>query len=245
MHRDGATPTTGFVKRWLVASLLLNALLVGVGLFTLSRIPVVLEAQRAGRAERLGSQFAIVHAEPGKVVFVGDSITQGGLWSEIYASADVLNRGVGGDTTAHLLARAGEIHALAPRKLFVMIGINDLNRGVARAETFTHLEQLFDGFDREIPETEIYLQSVLPVNDDWRISIRPSDIDAINQKLVAEAAARGYTFVDLRPAFTAADGQLRRSLSNDGIHLLGEGYAVWRAALAQQGIDVRPAPATP
>lgn len=216
------------MKKFLIASLALNLLAIVAAAVAAIQLPGAIERFTAANAERRVTQFEILGGPKGSVVFVGDSITQGGLWGELFANPRVLNRGIGGDATQDLLNRADQIHALSPRKLFLMIGINDLNQGVELETTFSNLEGLFDGFDRELPKSRVYLQSVLPVNEDWFRPIDPADVEAINEKLRAEADARGYQFVDLRPLFSDENGQLKRDYSNDGIHLLGGAYAVWR-----------------
>lgn len=220
------------MKKWLVGSLVLNVLFVAGLVATWIFLPSIVRSLRAGQVERLHTQFAEWTEPSGGVVFVGDSITAGGLWGEIFPGTGARNRGIGGDTTEDVLARIGQVHALRPEKLFLMIGINDLNRGVPRAETFANLRALFDGFDAQLPDTEIFVQSVLPVNEDWRIEVAAADLDAVNEHLAREARTRGYTFVDLWPVFAGPDGKLLRPLSNDGIHLVGKGYAQWRDAIA-------------
>jgi lysophospholipase L1-like esterase len=219
------------VKKLLVASLALNLLLVAgiVVAFALEHTPKTFARRNA---ERRVSQFELLAREEGGIVFLGDSITQGGLWSELFDAPGVRNRGIGGDTTRDLLERAAQIHSLRPSKLFLMIGINDLNTGMDRDDTFANLDALFDGFDRELPKTKVYVQSVLPVNDSWWVPIDPADIDAINDELRTESDARGYTFVDLRPHLSDASGLLDPAYTNDGIHLTGAGYEVWRQQIA-------------
>lgn len=223
------------MKKWLIASLLLNVLLISSWLYIrYTWFPAVMERGRVGVSDSRIGQFEMSREIGGArgVVFFGDSITQGGLWSELFPDQRALNRGIGGDTTTHLLERVDQIYDLEPDKLFLMIGINDLNTDMPRAETFANLDRLFDGFDARIPGTRIYVQSVLPINDDWVNALDPADIDAINEKLIAEAGARGYEFVDLRSVFTDATGKLDRSLSYDGIHLGGAGYGRWREQIA-------------
>lgn len=218
------------MKKLLVASLVLNVVLVLMIAVTvlLERTPKTFARRNA---ERRVGQFALFAEERGGIVFLGDSITQGGLWAELFEGPQTRNRGIGGDTTRDLLGRAAQVHALQPSKLFLMIGINDLNTGIDRAETFANLDELFDGFDRELPKTGIYVQSVLPVNESWWVPIDAADIDAINEKLRGEAEARRYTFVDLRPHFADEAGLLDPAYTNDGIHLTGAGYEVWRARI--------------
>lgn len=217
--------------KWLIASLALNALLIlgaVVAVFTLSRL---VTGAQATQAERWRSQFDLPSTRHG-IVFLGDSITEGGHWNELLQNPEAINRGIGGNTTADVLARLQQIYPLQPRQLFLMIGINDLNRGVPVAETLENYRRLFDGLATHLPHTQVLVQSVLPVNDDWFFDVDGADILRINRFLKEEAGRRGHVFVDLYPAFSDERGQLLRTLSNDGIHLLGAGYALWRDRIA-------------
>lgn len=60
---------------------------------------------------------------------------------------------------------------------------------------------------------------------------RRLEVEALNREIERLARAHGAGFVDLYPRFLGPDGSLRRDLSNDELHLLGPGYAVWSEAL--------------
>ena len=61
-----------------------------------------------------------------KVVFLGNSITQGGGdWNKRYNSEVIVNRGVSGDFTNGVLQRLDEIIFYRPTSVFIMIGINE------------------------------------------------------------------------------------------------------------------------
>lgn len=161
------------------------------------------------------------------VVFLGDSLTWEGSWPEYFPDLVVANRGVGGDRVSDLTARLDGVAALRPEKLFIMAGINDLNFSRAPAEVIEDYEILFDAVKRSSPGTEVYLQSVLPTNDTWVVDVPAAHLDELNAYLSAEAAERGWTFIDLRPSFTGPGGRLPDELTNDGIHLRGDGYRLW------------------
>jgi hexosaminidase len=112
--------------------------------------------------------------------------------------------------------------------LFLMIGVNDLNQGLPVAKTLANYSRLFDDFAARLPGTRIYVQSVLPINDQWRWGADNAGIAQLNAFLQAESARRRYTWIDLNTDFRDRDGKLRAELSNDGIHLLGAGYRLWR-----------------
>ena len=214
-------------KMALIASLLLNVLLIVVGAIGFNFMQGVLGETMGQLFERRVDAFAASRIENPDVLFLGDSITHEGSWSEYFPGLTVINRGIGGDTVQHLLDRFENIVPLDPEKLFLMIGINNLNSGHATEEIIALYGELFDRFDREIPDTRIYVQSVLPTNSEWIFSIDLNDVATLNAFLESEAANRGYRFVNLDPVFADATGQLRTELSNDGIHIGGDGYRVW------------------
>ena len=179
------------------------------------------------RAERIRSQFDIHSNEPVKVVFLGDSITEGGYWNEIFPSVNIVNRGIGGDTTGNVLDRIDQVFKLKPEKIFLMIGVNDLNRKLGPNVAISNYIKLFDLIDKKLPTTDLYIQSVLPVNNLWKI-IDNTYIPALNVTLKDQANQRGYTYIDLHSKFSNSNGELKYNLSNDGIHLLGTGYELWR-----------------
>jgi lysophospholipase L1-like esterase len=218
-------------KKLFIASLLVNVLLIAGAIWAGVELMHVAHTFTRIAGERWRTQFEILTESKHGVVFLGDSITEGGHWSELFRSAEVLNRGIGGDTTQDVLDRVEQIYALQPARLFLMIGVNDLNQGVAIETTLANYRELFDGFARNLPETRVFVQSVLPVSARWRTGAKNADIDRLNEFLRAESTARGYTFVDLHAQFSDGSGALRAELSNDGIHLLGTGYMLWRDSI--------------
>ena len=62
----------------------------------------------------------------GDIIFVGNSITDGGEWSELFNDLKIKNRGISGDVTAGVIHRLDEIARRKPAKVFLQIGTNDL-----------------------------------------------------------------------------------------------------------------------
>jgi lysophospholipase L1-like esterase len=185
-----------------------------------------------GMTERRLSQFEVLSTNPVAVVFVGDSITEGGLWSEWLPGVDVINRGISGNTTQDILDRMPHIVSVRPDKLFLMIGVNDLNKRLGAAVALRNYTTLFDLIDAQLPNTEVYIQSVLPVNAVWPL-IDNTHIPTLNAALVQHADERGYRYIDLHSVFSDAEGALKPDLSNDGIHLLAPGYRLWRSQILE------------
>ena len=180
-----------------------------------------------GMTERRLSQFEALSATHAAVVFVGDSITEGGLWSEWLPGVDVINRGISGNTTQDILDRMHHIVSVKPDKLFLMIGVNDLNKRLGAAVALANYTKLFDLIDAQLPDIEVYIQSVLPVNAVWPL-IDNTHIPTLNAALAQHADERGYRYIDLHSVFSDEEGALKPDLSNDGIHLLAPGYRLWR-----------------
>jgi lysophospholipase L1-like esterase len=185
-----------------------------------------------GMTERRLSQFEALSATHAAVVFVGDSITEGGLWSEWLPGVDVINRGISGNTTQDILDRMPHIVSVRPDKLFLMIGVNDLNKRLGAAVALRNYTTLFDLIDAQLPNTEVYIQSVLPVNAVWPL-IDNTHIPTLNAALARHADERGYRYIDLHSVFADAEGALKPDLSNDGIHLLAPGYRLWRGQIIE------------
>jgi hypothetical protein len=105
-------------KRWLLwTSLALNALaaLVVATFLFIGPHRIAAWVLRPAR-ERLVSFFAANPIAPGQVVFLGDSLTDGARWDELFPGIPVRNRGVPADTTADVLARLDQVTAGSRRR---------------------------------------------------------------------------------------------------------------------------------
>lgn len=162
----------------------------------------------------------------GDILFIGDSITQGARWNEMFAGLPVRNRGISGDRTDDILRRIDHLTAAPARKVFLKIGTNDIGTGVEESKTLTNYATILDTLQRELPETKVYVQSILPREAENR-----ARVERLNREIAAMAAQRGLTFIDLYPAFLAEDGSIRDELTYDELHLSGEGYRVWQREL--------------
>ena len=179
------------------------------------------------------SLFEVLPVGPEDIVFVGNSITDGCEWRELFDNQHVKNRGISGDTTMGVYDRLGAILPGHPAKLFLMIGINDLSRGIAAQTVVENTRRILERIRKESPSTRVYLQSLLPVSDAYGLfaghTARRGDIPVINEALKTMAPEFGATFVDLFSCFVDAEtGKMDTAYSNDGLHLLGRGYLLWR-----------------
>lgn len=227
-------PNTSF-PILLAISLTINALLIGLALYGLSQIPRVMKSFVGSMTRRQKDSWAASKLNSADIVFLGDSITHEGSWEEYFLECRTVNRGINGDTVQGVIDRLPDVLALKPRKLFLLIGVNDLNNHQPIEKLKTTYEALFDKLNTDAPNTKIFLQSILPVKDKLHFGLgaKNKDILVVNSFLKDQAAARGFTFIDTHSLFANEQGVLRPELSNDGLHLCGQGYARWRDAISE------------
>ena len=170
------------------------------------------------------------------VVFFGDSITFGADWQELFPDINVVNRGISGDTTLGLLNRLDEVVELRPRQIFLMIGTNDLCFGRPQEKILENYQLIIDRMRRGLPETPIYIQSVLPLNDKMfptRGLRNNKNISALNIELKKLAERNGLPYIDIAEKMTGADGRLAPEYTYDGLHLSEYAYQVWKNQIKQ------------
>ena len=182
--------------------------------------------------------FRLLPDTKGEIVFLGNSITDIGEWSEIWQNPKVKNRGISGDITFGVLARLDEVLSSKPKKLFVMIGVNDIARNIPGAVILSNYRRLIDRVQIESPRTQLIMQSVLPTNDEFKPFKnhygKDDRIRAVNAGMQALCADLGVAYVDLYPRFLDASGKLDKQYTNDGLHLNGAGYMLWKKILIEQ-----------
>ncbi|WOA56396.1 GDSL-type esterase/lipase family protein [Bacillus mycoides] len=162
------------------------------------------------------------------VVFLGDSLTDNNEWGEAFPTVKTYNHGIGGDTTVGVLDRLDQVISLKPSKVFLMVGINDLSAKTPKEEVLKNYSNIIKKITSELPNTKIFIQSMLPIMDVPDLSnISNNDIDWMNNEFEKIATEKGYTFINLHPLFADKKGELKKNLNIDGLHLNGEGYKVW------------------
>lgn len=218
------------------ASILLNILLVGGYLANRFVETGQYKVRAKEDIQRHLSQLEHASNRTVDIVFLGDSITHAGLWGEYFPEFAVANRGVPGNTTYDVLARLGQVAHSDPAKIFLMVGINDLLQGL---DPMPNMLLMFDRLDAEFPDTKICVQSILPTGKAYRSRVTPDKIEQVNKFLALETTKRGYEFINLYPEYTTVDGFLDPKYSNDGIHLMGNGYELWvkRIGLAVYNLE--------
>ena len=169
------------------------------------------------------------------IVMLGNSLTDGCEFNELLGYRHIKNRGIVGDIVQGMIDRIGPIIKGQPKKLFIMCGVNDISHGVTADSIARATEKLIVMVKQGSPRTKIYLQSLLPFNNDvreWKLLVGRDHVVVEANALLEQVARRqGVTWINLYPLFADENGHLRADLTNDGLHLMGEGYLIWRDAI--------------
>lgn len=169
------------------------------------------------------------------IVFLGNSLTDGAEWNELLDNSHIKNRGIVGDIVQGYIDRMEPILKGQPKKIFIMGGVNDISHGVDGDSIARATEKLIVLIKQRSPRTKIYLQSLLPFNNDFgcykRLVGREHVVPEANAALEQVAKRQGVTWINLYPLMADSEGKLRREFTNDGLHLMGPAYIVWRDAI--------------
>jgi len=184
--------------------------------------------------------------QPGRprVVFLGDSITDGWRLNEYFPERDFVNRGISGQITGEMLGRMkADVIDLHPALLLVLAGTNDIARGVSLETIKNNLTMIADL--AEAHQIKPLFASLLPVSDyhkdrnpQYERSKQrpPAAIRELNAWLSGFCRQRGYPYVDYFSALADSSGMLKAELADDGLHPNSAGYRVM-APLALEAID--------
>lgn len=168
------------------------------------------------------SQFEILNIKNGNIVFLGDSITNRSEWVEVFNNPDIKNRGIDGDTTSGILNRLNTITRGYPKKIFLMIGINDILHNDDKARILGNYKQILNEIRINSPDTIIYVESILPNN-----KIKSNrNVKFLNNELQKLSGGK-IIYIDLFDKFAEND-KLSGRYTYDGTHLNGHGYLLWK-----------------
>jgi lysophospholipase L1-like esterase len=165
-----------------------------------------------------------------RVVFIGDSITEGWLGTDpaFFADKPYLNRGIGGQTTPQMLLRfRADVIDLKPKVVVILAGINDIaeNTGVITIEAILgniiSMVQLAHAND-----IRVVVSSVLPANTfPWRPEIQPADkVIALNNLLRSYCKENKVVYLDYYTKMVDTEKGLDQRYTYDGVHTTLDGY---------------------
>ena len=175
--------------------------------------------------------FRVLPAQKNAILFLGNSITERGPWQELLPGKPVVNRGIGGDNTFGLLARLDSHLLIKPKVIFLLIGINDIGRGLPTEVSANNYRRIVERIRTVCPKAKLYIQSILPMNERILTAAylknKKDKVIALNNEIKKIAAEYALTFIDLHPVFADEQGELHANMTIDGIHLRPAAYAKW------------------
>ena len=184
---------------------------------------------------RRATLFDLLPVYSSDIIMLGNSLTDGAEWNELFDNCHVKNRGIVGDIIPGFFERLEPILKGQPRKIFIMGGVNDISHGVSADSIVSAMTQVVTTIQARCPKTEIYVQSMLPFNNDvrlWKLlKGREQVVVDGNKGLESMCQRLGVTFINLYPLFVGENGKMKLEYTNDGLHLMGGAYLIWRDAL--------------
>ena len=164
------------------------------------------------------------------IVFLGNSITNMHEWWEAFGNANIVNRGVNGAETPIMLEHLEATLVGRPKKIFFMMGTNDLGTSGMNDPAFVakSVRTALKRCKIESPETEIYFQSILPCTTNGVKDVK--HIPITNDSIKKLCQEYGATYIDLYDDLTDIANM---KISYDGTHLTMSGYRTWCNKIAQ------------
>lgn len=176
------------------------------------------------------------------VVMLGDDfIEYAGDWNVLLRARHIRNRGIAGDNIEGVARRVTTITAGHPKAVFLMVGAHDLIGGKTPADLLRQYADVIHLIRRHSPKTEIYVQSVLPINETYGradLKDKTAVIGQFNRLLRHYCERNGITYINLFRSFVRhGTYEMRRELTQDGFALTPFGYKLWGFALKQYITD--------
>lgn len=171
----------------------------------------------------------------GKVLMLGNSLNNNVRWEEFFPGTGIVNRGISGDTMEGLLMRMEDVIEENPSKIFLMIGINNFINDTTQsvASVWFSYDQVIEKIGKSLPGTELYIFSTLPLNPKTPYyQGRNKKVYQLNELIKSNSQNYNYTYLDLASLLKDNNSDLDIKYTCDGIHLLPDGYLVWKEMIS-------------
>ncbi len=161
-----------------------------------------------------------------KIIFVGDSLTEGFDLQKYFPGLEVINKGVYGDNTSGVIKRLKrDVISENPKQVFLLIGTNDFALKRSIDEIASNIYIIISILKEHIPSNRIYLLSLFPTLNIENRSNRK--IKLLNAKIKIISDVSKTNFCDLHYYFVNKAGNMYKKYTVDGLHLSEKGYDLW------------------
>lgn len=179
------------------------------------------------------------------VVMVGDGLTEyAGDWNKLLQWRHIRNRGIAGDRIKGVASRLHSVLQGKPKALFLMAGTNDILEKETLPTVLHDYIDLINLVRKTSPETKLYVQSLLPVNETFsneKLSGMTNTIASFNVQLRHYCERYHVGYINIFKRFVRhGTNEMRRELTSDGLHLTPFGYKVWAFELKKYLLDLKP-----
>ena len=175
---------------------------------------------------------SIFHAMPktkGRIMMLGNSLTNCARWEELRPEYKFINRGISGDRLQGIYNRLDEALAHNPKEIYLLSGTNDFfaDANVAVDSVAQKYMAVISKIRDRLPNCRLYVESTLPLNPITNLYGDLNEkIETLNLILEENAGVFGYTYIDIATHLKDENGDLDAKYTYDGIHLNGKGYKV-------------------
>ena len=161
-----------------------------------------------------------------KILFIGDSITEGFDTENYLGEYDIENKAVSGDASVETLERLNDKWFEDELDyVFICIGTNDFARGFSDEYILENIREIVKYCKSKDESAEVVLTSLFPTRFN---KARPNArIRKFNQKLADLSKELGTNFFDIHDFFTDESKRLKIPYTTDGLHLSDDAYREW------------------
>lgn len=211
---------------------IVKSILVPVALLISSQFVHAQDWANLKKYQEENAKLATVSTKEDRVVFMGNSITEGWKRSrpDFFSANPYVCRGISGQTTPQMLLRFHQdVVALKPKVVVMLCGINDIagNTGPSTLEMIQNNIMAMTEIARA-NKIRVVLSSVLPAfSFSWKPEVKPVDqVIALNKWIESYAKQQKLTYVDYFSVMKDERNGLPKSLAEDGVHPTQAGYAI-------------------
>jgi lysophospholipase L1-like esterase len=165
------------------------------------------------------------------IVMLGDSLTCHNNWGELLDRDDIVNFGIGGDTTDKIIKRIKDVYLVSPSKCFLMVGINDIFSRKSLEDIVRNYKIILEYLKEN--DIDIIIQSVLTISElsenslgyNWKeINKKVIGLNSILKKI---AISEHLQYFDINKMLSNGNKLDDIYTSGDGVHLNKKGYEIW------------------
>jgi lysophospholipase L1-like esterase len=211
------------LKKLLILSIIINAIF-GWNVIK-NKIPVY-TGYKSENYEIKTGLFDMCEIKEADIVMFGSSIIQNANWNELLNNKNIINRGIGGDTTEGLRSRINQVIELKPKTVVIMSGINDVMRGRPIDNILTDYFSILETLKSNGIKPIVFAILERPNKNNNKVK-------KVNQKLQEYCHAKNIIIVDINKWMN------KDCFVSDNLHLTDKGYKVWAQHLKGYLKDVK------